>query len=479
MNLFGAGKPDHPMADRKNAQRVLAELPPQDLKAVEELAHLHESVSAIEGFKPEERAQRLAMIEEAAQPRLRKLGNEYLAATRGTRGSRAQETLLWTRIHGYWHQAAHAYARCIDPKASPEVILGGLRAAAQQLKWQQLRYGPVDAALWGLMNRLYAVGEARAVPAAKVEFLRAAMFSASSPDSLLGPELELADRVIAELAAGFAIARAPGPELLYWIDLGQPMAPARITKAALPQAPGLRCFGPGTASATLRGMLERLQAKRGVPPELKLGPEHDPEVVLGVMNHLALYWAPEPPARKHARHAMTSRMTVTHGFDGVLQALGGERDSLDFGATTPGESWTVENVSAGGFGAIVPPSKNEWLKVGALVAVQPDNTGSWMIGTVRRLNKLPSQETRVGVQTLSHSASLSRFALKSAGEAHGVILPGAAAGEAAIALRAGAYPPGENLESTVGGKQHVYMPQGVAQRGDDYEIVKFKEMIRE
>ena len=70
-------------------------------------------------------------------------------------------------------------------------------------------------------------------------------------------------------------------------------------------------------------------------------------------------------------------------------------------------------------------------------------------------------------------------ALRSSGEAHGVLLPGGAVGEAAIALRAGVYPPGENLEATVGGKQHVYMPQGVAERGDDYEIVKFKEMIRE
>ena len=227
MKLFGAGKPDHPMADRKNAQRILAELPAQDLKAVEELAHLHESASTVEGFKAEERAQRLAMIEEAAQPRVRKLAREYVAVTRGTRGSRAQEVLLWTRIHEYWHQAAQAHARCSDAKAPAEVILGALRAAGQQLKWQQLRYGPVDSGVWGLMNRLYALAESRAVPGAKQEFLRAAMFSASSPDSLIALELELADRIITELAGGFAIAQASGPDLLYWTDLGQALVPAR------------------------------------------------------------------------------------------------------------------------------------------------------------------------------------------------------------------------------------------------------------
>ena len=58
MKLFGAGKPDHPMADRKEAARLLGELPSQDLKAIDELAHWYESLSAAQGFKSDERAQR-------------------------------------------------------------------------------------------------------------------------------------------------------------------------------------------------------------------------------------------------------------------------------------------------------------------------------------------------------------------------------------------------------------------------------------
>jgi hypothetical protein len=46
------------------------------------------------------------------------------------------------------------------------------------------------------------------------------------------------------------------------------------------------------------------------------------------------------------------------------------------------------------------------------------------------------------------------------------------------------HPMAERKEATrllgnVGGRQHVYMPQGVAERGDDYEIVRFKEMVKE
>jgi len=476
MKLFGGAKPDHPMADRKEARRLLDQLPAQDLKAAEELAHWHESASTAQGFKPEERAQRIAMIDETGQLRLKKLERDYLAAARNARASRAQENLVWTRIHEYWRQAAQAYMRCIDAKSPPEVILGGMRALGEQLKWQHRRYGPIDPAVWGMMNRVYALAEARPIAEAQAEFLRAAMFAASSPDSLLAHELELAERLIAELAPAFVLSKSAAPELPYWIDLGQAMVPARALRP--PQAvPGLRCFGPGTAAATVRGMIERIASGRGIPSELKLGAGADVEMVLGVLRHFALYWAAEPPGRKHARHSMKSRLTVTHGFDGVLQALGGAGESLDFGSAT-GDSWAVENVSAGGFGALVPQAKSDWLKVGALLAVQPDGGKNWLVGTVRRLSKLPSQETRVGVRTLSRAPALSRFALRST-EAQGVLLPGQDAGEAAIALRAGIYAPGENLEASIGGRQHVYLPQGVAERGEDYEIVKFKEMVRE
>jgi hypothetical protein len=474
MKLFGAGKPDHPMADRKEARRILDELPAQDLKAAEELARWHESVSTAEGFKAGERAQRLAMIDEAAQPRLRKLAREYL----GAKSSKAQQSLLWTRIHEYWRQAGQAHARCIDAKALPGVVIGALRALAQQLKWQQLRYGPIDPVLWGLVNGIFALAESRGMAEAKQEFLKAALFSASSPESLLPPEAELAERLIAELAPALALAKAPHPELPYWTDLGQAMAPARSKKQPQPGT-GLRYLGPGAALATLQAMIENVQAKQVIPPELNLGADYDAGTLLGVMRHLALYWSPEAPERKHARRSIKTQLTIAHGFDGVLEALGGASDSLDFGKRAA-QSWSVDNVSAGGFGALAPQAKSDWLRVGALVAAQPDGGSHWLVGTVRRLSKVSKQEIRVGVQTLSQAPALSRFA-RSSGEAQGVLLPapGAASGEAAIALRAGVYAPGENLEASIAGKPHVYLPKGVAARGDDYEIVKFKAMVRE
>jgi hypothetical protein len=417
------------------------------------------------------------MLEEAAQPRLKKIAREYFAAVRGARASKAQENVFWSRMHEYWREAAQAWVRCADEKPANASVLGALRALGQQIKWQQLRYGPINLEVWGLANRMYAAAEARGMAEAKPEYLKVAMFAASAPDSLAAHELELAERLISDWAGSFELSSSASPSLTYWIYLAEPMAPARGARVPQPAA-SLRYFGAGAALATLQTLIKRTEAQRAVPSDLKLGPEYDTEVVLGVMRHLALQWGPGAPERKHKRVGMDTKLKVAHGFDGVLGALGGLDDSLDFGTPSEVETWTVENVSAGGFGARAPQAKSDWVKVGALVAAQPDNTGTWLIGTVRRVNKVSSQEVRIGVETLARTAAISQFALPNATMAPGVVMP-TPTGEAAIALRAGTYVPGANLEASVSGRQHVYMPQGVAERGDDYEIVRFRQMVRE
>jgi hypothetical protein len=457
LKIFGGRAPDHPMADARDARRILEELPAQEAKALEELAHWHESVAAAEGFKPAQRFQLAVLIDEAAQPRVRKLARDYFAAERP---SRFQEAQMWGRIHVYWRQAGQAYAQCVESSlkgadlgkgAAAVLAVRALRALAQQLKWQQLRYGPIDAALWGLLNRVYAFAELHGVAEAKTEFLRAVMFGAASPDSLLPSEIELAERLIGELAPGFALATAPAPELPFWTDLVQAMAPQRALTPP-PQTKGVRFFGN---PVSLEGRIERSR-----------------DTELDVLRHLAACWAREPRQRQHPRHKVKTRLTIAHGFEGVLEALGGG-DSLNFDRSAT-ESWIVENVSNGGFGALVPQMKSDWVRVGALLALQPEGGDNWLVGTVRRVNRVSQHEARVGVQTLSKTPLVSRFEMRGMGNKNGIVLDGGA-----IALPAGVYVQGMNLEAERAGRQHVYMPQGVAQRGEDYEIVRFREMIRE
>ena len=104
-----------------------------------------------------------------------------------------------------------------------------------------------------------------------------------------------------------------------------------------------------------------------------------------------------------------------------------------------------------------------------------------MLGLVRRVNRTTGQQARVGIETLSKTPMLSQFAVsgaKSASE-QGVLLKNGEAAEAHIVLRPGVFAPAQNLELARGTRHHVYIPQAVAERGEDYEIARFREMVRE
>src|SRR5689334_3444606 len=101
LKLFGS-KPDHPMAGLREARNIVQTASGQDgFKALEELSHWMDSVRGVDGFKPDHRAQLLILIDDAAQPHLRKLQRDYLSTVRL---SRFQEQRLWNALHGYYKQ---------------------------------------------------------------------------------------------------------------------------------------------------------------------------------------------------------------------------------------------------------------------------------------------------------------------------------------------------------------------------------------
>lgn len=503
LKLFGASKPDHPMADPKEAKRLLDALPAQDLlKALEELSHWLESVSTVEGFRLEQRVQLLFQIDEAGQTRARKVARGYFATVRP---SKFQENRLWKGLHDYWSHAGRAFGRAVDQFVAgakgadaakamlPLLLVRALRSLSQQIKWMHMRYGPVDLGVWGIFNRIYGFAEFRGLAGARVaaypgiagdttpqqEFLKGVVFSASSPDALLPLEVDLAERLIGDFTPKFAIGSAPVADMSYWIDINQNMAPQRLVRPPQ-QTPTLRCFSATAALAEVRALLQSVERSALVPSSLNLGDSYPPEVVMDVLSHLALYWSPEPPERKHPRHTVKSRLSVSHGFEGLLTVLGASA-SLDFDGSTV-ESWIVENVSAGGFGAVVQQLKGDWLKVDTLIGMQPEGGNNWVAGVVRRVNKVGANQARVGIQTLSKSPLASKFDTGTGtGTETGVLLKSGEpdSGEVRIALRPGMFVPGQNLEAERGGRFHVYMPQGIEDRGEDYEIARYREMIRE
>lgn len=506
LRIFGSSKPDHPMADIKEARKILDQVPGNDtLKAIDELFHWLESVRTVAGFKPEYRVELVQLVDDAAQVHARKLSREYLSAPRL---SKFQEGRLWGAIHEYWKQSALAFASCIDLYATgvkgaealksqmPLLTVRALRALATQMKWQYVRYGPFEEPLWGIFAKIYALAEANKYAQTRVtpylnapesspeqEFLRAVMLSASSPDSLLPREMEIAERLIAHFSASFKLVLEQQPDIAYWIDLATSHPPLRIARP--PQhAPTLRFFAAGRAEQDLAGLIQSVQATNAVPSEVNLGGSYDPQTVLSVLRHLAMYWSATPPARRSPRHKVKSRLKVAHGFDGTLEAMSPEK-SLDFDDALI-ESWIVENVSAGGFGAAIPQIKGDWLRIGALVGLQPEGGENWLIGVVRRLTRESSQQGAVGIQTLArHGRTVE---LRPEGGAGGerassgipldtVVQTGGP--EVELLLRAGTLVSGQNLEYELDGKTFLLLTLSVEESGEDYDRVRFRQMIRE
>lgn len=505
LKIFGGGKSDHPMADLKEARRLLGELPATDpLRALDEINHWFESVRADQEFRPAHRAALALLLDEAAQTPVRKLGREYLFTPRL---SKPQESQLWTVIQGFWRNATLAFVGALEAFVTgakgaddlkgdlPLLTVRGLRALAAQMKWLHARYAPVDPQLWRMAAGSYSLAESRryaqvavtvypGIPgesSADQEFLRVLMLSASSPDSMLPAEIELCERLIGHFTARFVLSGAPRGETPYWIDLAATSPPLRHARPPL-ERKSLRYFGPGDVLGEIEIIERAIRTSGEVPADLNLGGSYPPELVLNVLEHVTAYWAPAPLERKHARHRVKSRLTVAWGFDGILDVLSpGVALSFD-GAHL--ESWITENVSAGGMLAHVPQVRGDWLRVGALVALQPEGGSNWLLGIVRRISRDRGEEAQVGIQTVSRTPEPVQLHVQvgetvSLDTELGILLGSDAPdGPVGVLLRPGVHVADQNLVFERAGRKVVLQPGAVDERGADYERVMFRQLVR-
>lgn len=514
---------DHPLANSKEAEEVFAELLGGDAqKSLEEITHWLESVTQDEALRPERRFDLIRRLDELAQPHRIKVGRDYGNLSRQ---SRFQEGRLWGAKHDFWTRVSEAYADLMQRIERKDkgvdalkphhglIALRALRACARRLKWLYVRYGPVPADTWATISRAYLFAETRKLNHSRAalypgipgestpeeEFMRAMLLSASAPDALTPQEMDVCERVIAHFAGRFRVVSQPQSDSSYWFDLEQSRQPLRLAAPPAQVTPGLRFFGTATAHAELMALLAKLDQSDELPSGVDFGGTPDVRVVREVFKHLALNWAPKPPVRKSERKRLQARMSIAHGFTRLIELMKPEAALLALDEVSAGENetWVVENLSSGGFGATVGQSKGDWLKIGALIAVQPDmpsgSNGRWDIGIIRRLSREgPADasgakgQASTGVQVLSRTAMTT--ALVNAGGAwtdgsesiEGIFWADPSSpGAAVLALPSGTYLPGEQIRTVIDGRNHLLFPIGVADRGDDYDLINFRDMVQD
>jgi hypothetical protein len=504
LKLFSS-RPEHPLGDGKELKRVLATLPVDNaFKALDEIYGWLESLQNADDFRVDHFFDVVRQLDEAAQPHLRRVSRDYLLSPRL---SKSDERRMWTMCYNYCGEVASRYARALERaqqnpkergsealKASLPIAATRLMAArAAQLKWVKYRYGQVGEDLWRGLGRPYLAAEAAgyAQKAAQLypaqaeltsvtqQYLQALVFYSSSMDSLMPLEIELADKLISHFLPGFIFSSSCLPDSVYWIDAASGAPPARLARAPDKHSPTLRFFSPGTAPQALNELIRNVELGK-VPADLNLGGEYQAKVLLPVLRHLALYWAPAPPQREHPRHAVKTRISVLRGFDDCFTVFAG--DIARLGKERMAESWVVENVSIGGFGAGVDEI-GEWLTIGALLCMQPEGGDNWVLGVVRRYSKESDGHASVGIQALSRRAQSVDLRPRSAGFSATGAIPGIwlrdgdAPGEVRMVMPQGSFDVRVNLEFAYAGQQFVLIPIELEKIGGNLEIGRYRQQV--
>jgi hypothetical protein len=506
-NLGGifAHKNDHPLANARELRKVLGELPKDNaFRALDEISGWLESLDGVSGFSTSALYEVLEQLDEAAQPHLKRLSREYFGASRL---SKSEENRLWSIHYDFWTRLAAAYERCLlsvgdkrmgDPAKAllPPLCVRLVLAFGRAIKWEQFHYGPSRDIAWQSLGRALLAAEEAEVAAKAValpgrsgmtsplqEYQKIMIFQAASLDSLLPIGIELAEHVIAHFLPGFVFTAEALPDSVYWVDLKLAQPPLRLARMPARAEPTLRFLKPGTAHDSMRAVLDTLERGGDVPPEINLGGQYPVKLLVAVFRHLTNYLAPIPPQRLHDRHRVTHRMSVLNGLVNAFVVFSDEFGGRPTGLPT--ETWQAENVSRGGFGALLDRVPEDWLRVGALLAMQPEGGENWLLGVVRRYHRITQNEARVGIQALATKAvalelrgrNASSYMAAAGASPALMLLDGNEPNEFRVILPPTTFDPRENLEYTKDGQRFQLKPVALIEQAADFELARYRRAV--
>lgn len=496
-------KVDHPLADPREMRRIVDQISGGDIfRAIDEVGGWLESLEGVREFPEDRLYEAVSSLDDAAQPHLKRLERNYLHTQNL---SRTEAKRIWASSHGLWTVLAASYERCLAAAAGKSRVASHLRqhlpaltarlmaALAAILKWERFGYGESAGEVWqrlgaallsaegaGVATRAVQLhGSVRRVTSAQQEFVKAVAIEAASVDSLLPLEVDLAERLIAHFLPGFVFSAAADVDSVYWIDLAAAEAPRRLARRPADKRPTQRFFKPGAASAGIEALLNDLEHGLDVAADINLGGHYHPRVLLPVVRHLATYLASVPPQRRHERRPVKQRAIVLPGLANAYAAFSGPLAARANG--DPTAIWVIEDVSHGGFGAVLDAIPGDWLKAGALIAVQQAGREDWWLGIVRRHRRTGEAEVRMGVETLARQAAPAELKPRAASTYAAVpgirvllIREGGAPGEVRAVMPFGAFDLRTTLEWNDNGTRVELAPVAIVEQTGDFELARYR-----
>lgn len=505
LGIFGK-KSDHPLADIKTAQQVLEELPKNDAQnAVQELTGwIETAVELAEDFRLDHEFAVLRMLDDAAQPYVRKLLRDYFAVQPL---SKFQENRLWTVLNNYYTQSEFAYhdvltrlvngARGASGFKTEMASLGarGIAALTGRLKMAAARYALVEALLWQHLSEYYSHAERHgyqndAVPlypgipgntSVKQEFCTLLGWYGVSAGVLSPLQEHITERLLSYAGANLTVYDQYNANALFVFDLSQPTPPMRMANEATLH-PALRFIVMGEALARLNNLHKTLE-KGIVPDDVNFcGATYDAELVRETLHRLIDSLTQPPPTRRNPRRKINVSLKVANGFFHMLEKADA---GLNFFNPDVGEVWEVEDISVTGFRSVVPAARAAGIKIGSLIGSKPENVPHWGAGIVRRLSLDENNNLHIGVEVIS--TQITGVALVERGysaEEGGQLAlylnrPADTSGEAWLLMKPDTFSPSRSLNMDKGGKGYLLLPLARVESGDDYDLARYRLMEQE
>jgi hypothetical protein len=501
LGIFGK-KSDHPLADIKSAQAILDDVPKNDaLNAVQDLTGWIESIVELaDEFRLDHEFAVLRMLDEAAQPHVRKLLRDYFTPQPI---SKFQENRLWTVLNGFYTRTELTYhdvltrfinggrgASAIKPELAT-LGVRGIAALAGRLKLAAVRYAPVDAVAWkhladfyghaekhgyqGDAATLYA-GVPRSTSVAEEFAVLITWYGVST--GVLNPlHGHITERLISYAGRALKLDAQYNANGLYVFDLSQPTPPMRMAADATVH-PSLRFLLALDALTQLKG-LHRTLEKGIVPDGVNFGgANYDTELVREILRRLIDSLTQPLPTRRNPRRKINVNLKVANGFFKMLEHT---EVGLNFNHDD-GEIWEVEDISATGFRSVVPAARADGIKIGSLIGSKPENVPNWGAGLVRRLNRDEKNSLHIGVEVLStnivgvYLAGRGVTADEEAQVALYLNRPTDTSGEAWLLMKPGTFSPNRSLSMELGGKGYLLLPLALVESGDDYDLARYRRM---
>ena len=495
LGLFFAGK-RRDFSDPGELRRALRELAQANPRAAMNMVTVWlEQLSAADGLSPLQQAAVAYQLENAALPHLHMLER---AGSLGVGELELEAPDDWLALcHDYWCAQCLAYEICLNRSdgadrveshvqpATPSMLLRLgvrlLRSCRQRMKFEYLRSGPLDDGIWQVAGAAALAAQAAGLctqgvadhgqereTSIEAEYRQLIALRIASLEALSPFEIEIADQLVGQVSPWFSLGAEPGAESTHWVDASQPQPPLRIVRRPH-DASGVRYFSAAAASALLRSQLAKAAWDHAPHPDRFRWPVGDVEL-RRVAAHLADNWDARPPVRAYPRHAWRSGLRITHGLSMIHHVLRGAQDEDGVALSR----WEIADASRGGLRALAPYVGSEWVQVGMLVGLQPEDGARWLVGVVRRYLKQHDARGAVGIETLSADpVAMDVFSESHCDDAL-ALDPVSTGRPLRVVVGHERFQTGQALHASARGQRVRLDPLELIERGADFDIARYR-----